>query len=240
MYTKTAFMSAWPVLGAAVAACTPDPVRKAPHKYSPNPNEENTDTKTTVNSLRILLGCAGIAIASWGMSTQALAASCQRPLYASGLHVLAVPARPSAGIGLNSSQTATTNAGGDDFRRGSIVGLWHTVYTSGGVTAFQSFDQWHADGNEFEAADLQLGAMCQGTWEKTASGTVRLFHVGWNFDPTGVTLVGYFTEIQSDTVSADGKTYDGTFAIQNFDLMGNHLQGQDQSGTTHATRLTVP
>src|ERR1700758_4185217 len=27
----------------------------------------------------------------------------------------------------------------NDFRRGSIVGLWHTVYTSGGVTAFESF-----------------------------------------------------------------------------------------------------
>jgi hypothetical protein len=238
MYTKTAFMSAWPVLGAVVAACMPDPVRKAPHKYSPDPNEENTDTKTTVNSLRILLGCAGIAIASWGMPTQALAASCQRPLYASGLHALAVPARPSAGIGLNSSQTAS---GDDDAsHRRSIVGLWHTVYTSGGVTAFESFDQWHADGNEFEAAELQLGAMCQGTWEKTAPGTVRLFHVGWNFDPTGVTLVGYFTEIQSDTLSADGKTYDGTFAIQNFDLTGKHIPGQDQSGTVHATRFTVP
>ena len=89
-------------------------------------------------------------------------------------------------------------------------------------------------------SDLQIGAMCQGTWEKTAPGTVRLFHVGWNFDPPGVTLVGYFTEIQSDTVSAGGKTYDGTFAIQYFDLLGNHLQGQDLSGTTHATRLTVP
>jgi hypothetical protein len=64
--------------------------------------------------------------------------------------------------------------------------------------------------------------------------------VGWNFDPTGVTLTGYFTEIQSDTLSGDGKTYDGTFAIQNFDLLGNHLTGQDQSGTVHATRLTVP
>jgi hypothetical protein len=32
----------------------------------------------------------------------------------------------------------------------------------------------------------------------------------------------------------------GTFAIQNFDLLGHHLQGQDLSGTVHATRLTVP
>jgi len=107
------------------------------------------------------------------------------------------------------------------------------------VTAYESFDQWHADGNEFEVADLQLGAMCQGTWEQTAPGTVRLFHVGWNFDPTGITLVGYFTEIQTDTLSADGNTYDGTFLIQNFDLSGNHVPG-DLSGPVHAKRLTVP
>jgi hypothetical protein len=192
--------------------------------------------KTTVNSLRMLLGCAGLATVSWGMPTHALAASCGRTPYASGPHALAVPARPSAGIGLSSGRTAPSN----DDDRASIVGLWHTVYTSGGMTAFESFEQWHADGNEFEAADLQLGSMCQGTWVKTASGTARLFHVGWNFDPTGVTLTGYFTEIQTVTLSADGKTYDGTFAIQNFDLSGNHLQGQDQSGTVHSTRLTVP
>jgi hypothetical protein len=84
----------------------------------------------------------------------------------------------------------------------------------------------------------------RGAFESTsplrAFAHVRLFHVGWNFDPTGVTLIGHFTETQTDTVSADGKTYTGTFAIQNFDLSGNHLQGQDQSGTIHATRFTVP
>jgi hypothetical protein len=193
--------------------------------------------EATVNSLRRLLGCTGLAIISWGMPTHALAASCGRTPYASGLHALAVPARASAAIGLTSALAKPST---DDSRRDSIVGLWHTVYTSGGVTAFESFEQWHADGNEFEAADLQLGALCQGTWQKTSPRTLKLFHVGWNFDPTGVTLVGYFTEIQVDTLSADGKTYDGTFAIQNFDLSGNHLVGQDQSGTVHAARLTVP
>jgi hypothetical protein len=202
--------------------------------------------KTTVNSLQVLLGCAGLATISWGMPTHALAASCARPPYASGPHALAVLATPSTGFALSSGRTASSNPkdsrddGDDDFRKGSIVGLWHTVYTSGGVTAFESFDQWHADGNEFEAADTQIGAMCQGTWEKTAPRTVQLFHVGWNFDPTGVTLTGYFTEIQTDTLSADGKIYDGTFAIQNFDLMGKHIPGQDLSGTVHATRFTVP
>jgi hypothetical protein len=116
------------------------------------------------------------------------------------------------------------------------VGLWHVIYTSGGVTAYESFDQWHADGLEFEVADLQIGSMCQGTWEQTAPGTVTLFHVGWNFDPTGITLVGNFTLTQTDTLSPDGNTYDGTFLIQNFDLSGNHVPG-DLSGSVHATRL---
>ena len=194
--------------------------------------------KTTANSLRRLLGCACLATVAWGMPTHALAASCGRTPYAPGPHALAMVARASAAIGLSSVGTAISSQAKP--HHGSIVGLWHTVYTSGGVTAFESFEQWHADGNEFEAADLQIGSMCQGTWETTGPGKVRLFHVGWNFDPTGITLIGYFTEIQTETLAADGMTYDGTFAIQNFDLAGNHLQGQDLSGTTHSTRLTVP
>ena len=194
--------------------------------------------KTIANSLPMLISCAGLAAVSWGMPTHALAASCGRTPYASGPHALAVPAHSSAGIGL---AAGGSSSGNDDFHRESIVGLWHTVYTAGGATAFESFETWHADGTEFEAADLQVGVMCQGTWVKTAAPrTVRLFHVGWNFDPTGVTLIGYFTEIQTDTLSADGKAYEGTFAIRNFDLSGNHLQGPDVSGTVHSTRFTVP
>ena len=189
-----------------------------------------------INSLRMLLGCAGLATVSWGLPTHALAASCGRPPYASGLHALAVPGQHNAGIALGSGETAPT--GIDEVHRRSIVGLWHTVYTSGGMTVQESFDSWYADGNEFEAADF-FGVVCQGTWFKTAPGRVRLFHTGWNFDPTG-TLLGYFTEIQVDTLSADGMSYDATFALQNFDMLGNHIVGQDLNGTVHATRLTVP
>lgn len=194
--------------------------------------------KTTFNSLPMLLGCAGLATVSLGMATHALAASCGRTPYASGPHALSVPALPSAGIMPRSGQTASGND--EASHRKSIVGLWHTVYTSGGVTVQESFEQWHADRNEFEVADFQIGAMCQGTWDNAGPRTVRLFHVGWSFDPTGLTLIGHFTEVQTDTLSADGKSYDGTFAIQNFDLAGNHIPGQDLSGTVHATRLTVP
>ncbi len=196
--------------------------------------------KTTVDSLRILLGCAGLATVSVGLPTHALAGSCGRAPYASGPHVLALLARPSTGIGLSGITPGNLNNSRDD-RGESIVGLWHTVYTSGGSTAFESFEQWHSDGNEFEAADLQLGSMCQGTWEKTGERTVKLLHVGWDFDPTGVTLTGHFIEIQTVTVSADGKTYDGTFTLTNFDLTGKPApQLGDLSGTVHSTRLTVP
>ena len=33
---------------------------------------------------------------------------------------------------------------------GSIVGMWHVNYLVGGNVAFQSFQQWHIDGTEFE------------------------------------------------------------------------------------------
>ena len=67
-------------------------------KESSDPNEENTDMKTTANPLPMLLGCAGLASVSWGMPTHALAAFCARPPYPSGPHALSVPARSSAGI----------------------------------------------------------------------------------------------------------------------------------------------
>ena len=41
------------------------------------------------------------------------------------------------------------------------------------------------------------------------------------------------------SLSADGKTYDGTSEVQNFDMLGNHIVGQDVNGTIHGTRLTV-
>jgi len=87
--------------------------------------------KTIVNSLPMLLGCAGLGALSLGMPTHALAASSGRTPYASGPHVLSVTARPSAEIGLSSGLIAPSN---DGFNRKSIVGLWHSVYTSGGAT----------------------------------------------------------------------------------------------------------
>ena len=118
----------------------------------------------------------------------------------------------------------------------TIVGLWFVRYFHGTTPFFQSFEQWHSDGQEFEVADLAPGAVCQGTFTQTG-GTVQLFHVGWNFDQSGV-LTGYFTETQTNTVSNDDSRYHGTFDLKNFDMSGNFLS--EDSGTLKATRLPAP
>jgi hypothetical protein len=137
----------------------------------------------------------------------------------------------------NASVVATAPSAavqGDDGR--TIVGLWKVHYFHGTQELFQTFDQWHRDGLEFEVAALAPGAVCQGTFKQTESGTIQLFHVGWNFDSTGL-LTGYFKETQTNTVGPDGNTYHGTWDIKNYDTSGNFLN--EDTGTLRATRLSV-
>jgi hypothetical protein len=110
----------------------------------------------------------------------------------------------------------------------SIVGLWRVHYFSGGVEVFQSFDQWHSDGLEFEVSNI-FGLSCQGTF-KQRGNAVQLFHVGWNYP-------GFFRETQALTVSQDGNHYSGTWDVKNYDDNGKFLS--EQTGTLRATRLTV-
>src|SRR2546430_5872186 len=137
------------------------------------------------------------------------------------------------GLGLLCLSLSPTmaQAGGDP----SIVGLWRVHYFAGGQPAFQSFDQWHSDGQEFEAADLGPGVLCQGTFTQTGN-TVHLFHVGSNFDQNGA-LTGYFQEKQTLTVGPNGEHYSGTWVVKNYDTSGNFLN--EQTGTLKATRLTL-
>ena len=108
-------------------------------------------------------------------------------------------------------------------------------YYEAGQEVFQSFDQWHRDGLEFEVSNI-FGLSCQGTWIHKGPGTVQLFHTGWNFDANGQ-LTGYFNEVQTLTVTVDGQTYEGTWDIKNYDVDGNFVS--EQSGVLNADRLTV-
>jgi hypothetical protein len=121
--------------------------------------------------------------------------------------------------------------------RPSIVGLWNVQYFQGTQFLFQTYDQWHSDGLEFEVNSIAPGAVCQGTFKQSAAtGTVHLFHVIFTFDASGV-LNGHIDETQTNTVSSDGNTYSGTNDQKFYDLNGNLLF--EATGTQTATRLTV-
>jgi len=123
----------------------------------------------------------------------------------------------------------------------SIVGLWHAVYTATDGTdfAYQSFDVWHADGTEFESADIPpvVGALCVGVW-KQVGATVTLNHFGWTWDPTGVPT-GSFNLLETITVSIDGNSYEGSFDFRPYDMSGNFEAGGEHKGSIAATRITV-
>jgi len=145
----------------------------------------------------------------------------------------------SKGSSQQKGPASQPNGNGQGNRNGSITGLWRVFYSVDDQSAFQSFDTWHADGNEFEGASLAPGAFCQGTWEQVSPGTYKLVHVGWNFNLDG-SLEGYFVEIQINSVSADGQSYSGSFAFQNFLMDGTPDPNpffSNFSGTLTATRI---
>ena len=90
-----------------------------------------------------------------------------------------------------------------------IVGLWNVHYFQGTTQLFQTYDQYHSDGLEFEVNGIAPGAVCQGTWKKIGNDGVKLFHVIWTFDGSGVSN-GHIEETQLNTVSRDRTTYQGS------------------------------
>jgi hypothetical protein len=118
-------------------------------------------------------------------------------------------------------------AGGGGSQGGSIVGLWHVgLFLDANHTQLfaETYKQWHSDGLEFESANLSPGALCVGTWKQMASNMVSLYHVGWT--PGGVpglpTAVR-FVLTETNTVSPDGNTYEGTGTQTFYDQYGNSL-----------------
>jgi len=144
----------------------------------------------------------------------------------------------------------------------AIVGLWHVIYTAtestsgplpvpvippGPPSSFQlveTFKTWHADGTEFENAFLPPtgGNICFGVWKDTGENSVKLHHIGLMFDSEGnVSFI--FTTDETNTVSANGKTYKGAFKFKLwppfYDQVGVGTPLQEINGTTAATRITV-
>ena len=119
-----------------------------------------------------------------------------------------------------------------------IVGLWDVTYTSNNpnnpMSPFETYQQWHSDGLEFESPSFSLGE-CIGTWKQMASNFVQLYHVGWTVgNPPGTVR---FVLTETISVGADGNSFDGNYD-QKFYGAGGNLVLEDM-GTTHATRISV-
>ena len=69
-----------------------------------------------------------------------------------------------------------------------------------------------------------------------ASRTVKLHHLGLNFNPGG-SIAGSFTIDETDTVSLDGNTYKGTFDFKVFDVSGKQVM--EVKGTMVGKRITA-
>jgi len=145
--------------------------------------------------------------------------------------------------------------GGEDWNGpASIVGLWHVNYTAeteSGAPIFppvpflfaETFKTWHADGTEFENANLPpAGGICYGVWKDLGDGSVKLHHIGLMFDSTGQ-LSNMFTVDEKATVARNGQTYTGSFDFKlwppSFAAVGVGTPIAEVTGQTAATRINV-
>lgn len=157
---------------------------------------------------------------------------------------------------------------GPSFFRAPIVGLWAFRYTSlGNMATFGIPDgapidngntAWFADGNEVTFSGARnpiVGASCIGVWKQTGERTYVLNHIGLSWNPLapsngpagpgnpggGPGAVGGPAFIkQFVTLSRDGQSYTGTFAITQLMPDGKTpALPAPIKGTITATRVTV-
>jgi hypothetical protein len=191
-----------------------------------------------VSLTRLLRGaCCTLAAAGMLFAANSAGAACGGPSGIKSGIVLKMPflAQPS---GAGPAQPALESGAEIAGNKNSIVGLWHVIYTSGGLPLYEAFDQWHGDGTELENPNLapSTGPLCVGVWKHTGPRTFRLHHVGWNFDANGNSL-GTFTLKETNTVGHNGKSYQGTFRLTFYDVDGNIIE--EVTGTQTARRITV-
>jgi hypothetical protein len=120
----------------------------------------------------------------------------------------------------------------------SIVGLWHIEFAAGGQVIQEAYQMWNARGTEVHNpnVDPRGGTVCLGVWKQGPHGTYTLAHRVWNYDTNGGFL-GTIHLSESVTVSPDGQSQSGSFALDFFDPAGNFLF--EVPGTVTGERISV-
>ncbi len=130
----------------------------------------------------------------------------------------------------------------------TIVGFWHQKLVSkdtngvpDGTVLDDGLSQWHSDHTELLNSGSRppsTGNFCMGVWEKVGRRTYKLNHFPLVWDSTGTMFVGPANLRAEVTVSADGKEYNGSFTLDQYDPTGKTLLGSAQ-GVITGTRITV-
>ena len=173
----------------------------------------------------LLMAAAAVAFAVG--STSVSAGCVHRTKGASDPVTIRLPQLPS--------HAGTPSGEGD-----SIVGLWHVEHRlPDGSLYFESFEHYHADGTEFEFANINpiIGDVCLGVYTQTDTRTFSLYHIGWLFDDAG-NPAGTFTLEGPRTVTKHGTHLKGTFDAKIYDVNGNLVE--EDTGTTVGDRISAP
>ena len=141
------------------------------------------------------------------------------------------------------AQPGVLEPGGDDQpARGSIVGLWQTVFLLGtGPDKYdEAFQQFHQDGLENMLSNglpPALGNVCLGVWQR-ASGAIKVRHMAWNWDAEGG-FAGTFVMTMTLKLDAHGKSFQGTWVADSYDVDGNIIPELHAGGVARGTRIGV-
>ena len=128
----------------------------------------------------------------------------------------------------------------EDRHDASVVGMWRVKFVSDG-TAYPAYiplgvvvdfgtQQWHSDGTEFLISGGRApstGDVCMGVWEQIGHRTFKLKHIALAYASSDTppsqhgpvvpaAYVGPAMIRQTVTVSASGKTFEGTFTIDQY------------------------
>ena len=199
-------------------------------------------TSVCVGTLCLILG-QGL----WGQSTNPLAPGDNTGCgYSVGSPT--VPPRPQTNDGRTDSQfrsprliLVSDHPSENEDGNASIVGLWKVqILLADGTVLDNAYVQWHSDGTELMNSGTRApltGNFCMGVWKKTSQGAYKLNHFGLSWDSTGTFLIGPANIRELITVAANGKTYHGSFTLDQLDNDGNVLV--HLAGTVVGHRITA-
>ena len=127
----------------------------------------------------------------------------------------------------------------------SIVGLWKIAFkvfppgVPDGIVVDAGYATWHSDGTELMNSGRPplTSSFCMGVWQQDGRRTYRLNHVALSWDPSGTVFVGPAQIRETVTVSREGRSYSGTFTIDQFDTVGNTVMHAE--GRVTGERITV-